>query len=128
MQAEAIKCHIGVQTEQDNSADGNGHEESPNNVCIELLSKMFSSYCEKELNLTVPIDFLTSAAIAMNRLASFNRSNVVYNLVKGIGTMRSDGSDSLFPVKRMPMGLLEYMSNFFAAENLQGVCSYFEQS
>ena len=35
--------------------------------------------------------------------------------------MRPDGTDSRFPVKRMPMGLLEHMVNFFNASSIQQV-------
>ena len=40
-------------------------------------------------------------------------------MAKTIGTIREDGSDSRFPVKRMSMGLVEYIASFFAADNLQ---------
>jgi len=42
----------------------------------------------------------------MLQLANNNHSNVLYNLVKVIGTTREDGSDLRFPVKRMPIGLV----------------------
>ena len=45
--------------------------------------------------------------MAMANLRHNARSNVLYNLAKGMGTPRADGSDSRFPVKRMPMGLIE---------------------
>ena len=35
--------------------------------------------------------------------------------------MREDESDSRFPIKRMPMGLVEYAADFFVADNLQSV-------
>ena len=57
----------------------------------------------------------------MQRLSGGGQSNVLYNLAKGIGTMRSDLSDSHFPIKRMPLGLVEYIANFFAADHLQQV-------
>ena len=47
--------------------------------------------------------------------------NVLYNLAKGLGTPRLDGSDSRFPAKRMPMGLVEYATNFFVADKMQQV-------
>ena len=51
---------------------------------------------------------------------SCGRSNVLYNLAKALGTMRDDQTDSLLPVKRMPMGLIEHCVNFFC-------CSHSEQ-
>ncbi len=51
-----------------------------------------------------------------------NRSNVLYNLAKGVGTNRMDESESRFPVTWMPMGLVEYTTNFFVADDLNAVC------
>ena len=55
------------------------------------------------------------------QLKDNHRSNILYNMAKAIGTIREDGSDSSLPVKRMPMGLLEYIASFFAVDNLQSV-------
>jgi len=85
------------------------------------LSKLFSAYLSDHFLLTVLNDFLKNAASAMLRLSGGGRTNVLYNLAKGIGTMRPDQSDSHFSIKRMPLGLVEYVANFFAAENLQQV-------
>jgi len=52
---------------------------------------------------------------------NYKRSNVLYNLAKGVGTLRGDSSDSRFP---MPMGLVEYAANFFVSDNLQKVCIF----
>ena len=46
---------------------------------------------------------------------------MIYNLAKGLGMMRNDQSDSCFPAKRMPMGLIEYTCNFFVLETLEQV-------
>ena len=61
------------------------------------------------------------ASSAMLRLAEKHRSNILYNLAKGISTMREDGSDSRFPTQRMPMGLVEYTASFFVADDLNQV-------
>ena len=34
--------------------------------------------------------------------------NVLYNLAKGMGTLRDDKEDSRFPIKHMPISLVEY--------------------
>ena len=60
----------------------------------------------------------------MLQLANNGRTNVLYNLAKGIGTLRQDEEDTRFPVKRMPMGLVEYTAQFFASDNLQQVRAY----
>ena len=36
-------------------------------------------------------------------------------LVKCLGTMRPDGSDSLLPAKHMPFGLIQHCVNFFSS-------------
>ena len=89
---------------------------------LTLLSDLFSSYLTNVYSLTVPKDFLCNAANAMLRLSDGGRTNVLYNLAKSIGTLRADKKDSRFPVKRMPMGLVEYIAQFFAVDNLQQVC------
>ncbi len=58
-------------------------------------------------SLTVPEDFLSLTAKAMAQLKRSERSNVLYNLAKGIGTPRDDGSDSRLPTRHMPMGLVD---------------------
>ena len=52
-------------------------------------------------------------------------SNILYNLAKGLGTPRTDGSDSRFHVKRMPIGLIEYTAKLFSFYyNLQSVSTH----
>ena len=86
------------------------------------LSELFTSYM-KHLSLTIPEDFLRNAANAMVHLSDAGRTNVLYNLAKGIGTIRLDSTNTRFPVNQMPMGLVEYIALFFAANNLQQVCT-----
>ena len=50
-----------------------------------------------------------------------SHSNVIYKLAKAIGSMHPNGLDSRLPAKRMPMGLLEYIANFYNVENYQHV-------
>ena len=38
-----------------------------------------------------------------------------------MGTECPDQTDSCFPVSRMPMGLVEYIANFFVAEDINMV-------
>ena len=83
------------------------------------LSKLFSEFLGRDIH--VPEDYLVYTAQAMNQLSICGRSNVLYKLSKGIGTMRPDNSDSCFPCKRMPMGMLEYMADFFASTVVQQV-------
>ncbi len=46
---------------------------------------------------------------------SDGKSNVIYGLCNGFG--RSRPENHLFPYITMPMGLLEYMVNFFVTEH-----------
>ena len=88
---------------------------------LESLSAMFSKHCIENLHLEVPNDFLKLSASAMVRLKNNCQTNVVYNLATGVGTGRSDGNDSCFPVTRMPMGLVEYVANFFTITDINQV-------
>ena len=60
-------------------------------------------------------DFLEMSASAMVKLKAGNRSNVVYNLAKGVGTNHSDESESRFPVARMSMGTCEVHHQFLCS-------------
>ena len=89
---------------------------------LEILSMLFSRILSLEYATpTVPPDFLQLVASGMQHLHGAGRSNTIYLLAKALGTIRSDGSDSLMPVKRMPMGLIEYAINFFTASSVQKV-------
>lgn len=90
--------------------------------CPELqqLSVQYASICQGSFELAVPNDFLVFSGAAMVHLARSGRSNVLYNLAKGFGTLRANG-DSLIPMQRMPMGLIEHTANFFIAENINQV-------
>ena len=61
----------------------------------------------------------------MKNLANSGRSNVVYKLVKGLGTIREDGTDLCFPTKHMPMGLLKNMSDFYSCRTINSVTFVF---
>ena len=88
---------------------------------IENLSQLFSDICKKSCGVDVPDDFLLLCCQAMTFLKKNQRTNVLYNLAKGLGTMREDDTDTKFPIKRMPMGLIEYAANFFVAEDINQV-------
>ena len=88
---------------------------------LQVLSRLFSSHLLAASSRSVSEDFLGHAAAAIVHLHKGGRTNILYNLAKGIGTLRSDGSDAMFPIKQMPMGLVEYIAQFFATDNLQKV-------
>ena len=70
---------------------------------------------------SVPADFIKLALHGMQRLQGAGRLNVLYLLAKGFGTDLPGRHDSLFPTRRMPMGLLQYMAQFFVSKRGQHV-------
>ncbi|XP_065887166.1 uncharacterized protein [Dysidea avara] len=93
----------------------------PEDTQLQTLSGLFSSYLLSCHDLQVPDDFLCHSANAMLQLRLNKCTNVLYNLAKGMGTLREDNTDSKFPMKRMPMGLVEYAASFFACDDLREV-------
>ena len=65
---------------------------------------MFTKAAET-LGVDVPPDFLSLYLNAMRRLANSKTNNIVYGMCKGLGTMREDGSDLVFPAKKLISGL-----------------------
>ena len=86
---------------------------------LTTISDLYKSYVTSNSSVTLPDDFLKLALSAMEHLESCGRSNVLYNLAKALGTTREDGTDSLLPAKRMPMGLIEHCVNFFCSTKHQ---------
>ena len=93
-------------------------------VKLEVLSKLFSTYMTSDMCVSVPGDFLTYTAKAMMNLKSSGRTNVLYNLAKGIGSLRADDTTSRFPTDRMPMGLIEYIASFYVCDDVNQVLDY----
>ena len=89
-----------------------------------FISKLLESHTASFHSVLVPTDFLDLSLKAMMKLNQAGRSNVVYNMVKAIGTNRSNSDDSLLPLTRMPMGLIEHCVNFFSSSQLQQVIIY----
>ena len=84
---------------------------------LSVLSMLFITISR----ISLPSDFLHLSMNAMQNLKAASRSNVLYLLAKGLGTMRKDNSDSLLPTKRMPMGLIEYALKFFTVSSVKQV-------
>ena len=87
------------------------------------MASVLAAFCDlaRLHDVIVPADYLENSIKAMKCLKECGRSNVLYLLAKSLATPRSDGKGSKFPITRMPMGLLEYLVNFFDADNLQNV-------
>ena len=88
---------------------------------LDLMSKLFSSHACEHHDISIPKDFLKLVLDGLKHLRTCSRSNVIYGLARGIGSMRDDGSDSKLPARRMPTGLLEHMINFFNADQVRQV-------
>ncbi len=80
-----------------------------------FISKLFEIHAAALYGVVVPSDFLELSLKAMKELRAVGRSNVLYGLAKVIGTKRPDSDESLLPLSRMPMGLLEHCVNFFSS-------------
>jgi len=86
-----------------------------------ILSKLVQRNLANCHEIIIPSDFLELSINAMVSLQEAGRSNVVYNLVKGLGSKRPNSDESRLPIKRMPMGLIEHCVNFFCASNSRQV-------
>jgi len=86
-----------------------------------VLCNLFDMFLQRSTTLARIPNFIEFAVNGMEHLQACGRSNVIYSLAKSLGTKRLDGSDSLLPAKRMPMGLIEYCVNFFNASSRQQV-------
>ena len=89
----------------------------PQETQLETLSQLFSYCAYSSYNVRIGTDFLELVVKASKHLLQCGRVNVVYGVARAIGLMRPDGSDSRLPAKRMPMGLLEHMVNFYNADS-----------
>ena len=84
------------------------------------LSHAFASKCASYA-IDVPNDFLPLCLQAITNLKENERSNLLYNLAKGLGTKKKDTNETLFPLNRMPLGLLEYTASFYISESINEV-------
>ena len=83
-----------------------------------LVSDMFKHIASNQYSLNAPDDFVEMSLKGMQKLLSDGKSNVIYGLCNGFGRSRPENeNESYFPTSRMPMGLLEYMVNFFITEH-----------
>ena len=76
---------------------------------LDVLSRLFSAVVKSRSQISVHDNFLVLAGKGMAHLQHCHRNNVLYQLAKVLGMMRADKSDSRFPTKRMPMGLLNFL-------------------
>ena len=88
---------------------------------LQIMADCFSKFASSNYGVHINPDFLQLSLSASCYLKQCKRENVVYGVAKAVGRMRPDDSDSRLPAKRMPMGLLEHMLNFFNADSYSQV-------
>ena len=67
---------------------------------------------------TNPADFASLSVKAMEVLQSHQKNNLLYKFAYCIATTRPGSKEMLFPLNRMPFGLVEYQIEFFASTNI----------
>ncbi|XP_078357969.1 uncharacterized protein LOC144642774 isoform X1 [Oculina patagonica] len=67
---------------------------------------------------TNPADFASKSIRAMKRLQEHGKNNLLYKFAFCIANSRPGSDVPLFPLDRMPFGLVEYQIEFFAATNI----------
>lgn len=70
---------------------------------------------------TNPADFASQSIRAMKRLQEHGKNNLLYKFAFCIANTRPGSDVPLFPLKRMPFGLVEYQIEFFSATNIAQV-------
>ena len=88
---------------------------------LQIMADWFSKFASSNYGVHINPDFLQLSLSASCYLKQCKWENVVYGVAKAVGRMRPDDSDSRLPAKRMPMGLLEHMLNFFNADSYSQV-------
>jgi hypothetical protein len=77
-------------------------------------------FISKEID-TNPVDFITLSLQAMVELQSANKPNILYKLAFCIGTKQPGSNTTLFPMYRMPFGLVQYQIDFFSCTNISQI-------
>ena len=80
---------------------------------MSVLCQLFSHHCATAHGVHVPEDYLRLSLCALKNFEAHGKLNIVYELAKGLGTMRPNQSDTCFPMTRMPFGMMDYMAAFF---------------
>ena len=68
-----------------------------------------------------PADFASLSVSAMKKLQVQKKNNLVYKFAFCIAKNRPGSDETLFPMDRMPFGLVEYQIEFFSATNVMQV-------
>lgn len=89
---------------------------------IEITNFSFLELANKNGIDTNPADFASLSVTAMKRLQEHKKNNLIYKFSMCIGSNQPGTDDPLFPLTRMPFGLVEYQIEFFSATNIMQVC------
>lgn len=84
---------------------------------LTLLNELLNEHATAFHKLSMPDDFLHLSLMSMQHLDSFGKVNVLYELAKGLGTLRPNSTEPVFPISRMPFGLLQYIVTFFNSKS-----------
>jgi hypothetical protein len=68
---------------------------------LSLMNEMFCRHASTHYQMKLPNDFLTLSLKGVTHLSETKRMNVLYELARGLGIMRPDGTDTLFPTSCM---------------------------
>ena len=68
-----------------------------------------------------PADFASLSVNAMKKLQVQKKNNLVYKFVFCIAKNLPGSDETLFPMDRMPFGLVEYQIEFFSTTNIMQV-------
>ena len=68
-----------------------------------------------------PADFVSLSVSAMKKLQEQKKNNLVYKFAFCLARNRPGSDKTLFPLDRMPFGLVEYQIDFFSATNIMQV-------
>ena len=91
---------------------------------LQIMADCFSKFASSNYGVHINPDFLQLSLSTSCYLKQCKRENVVYGVAKAVGQMRPHDSDSRLSAKRMPIGLLEHMLNFFNADSYSQVGRY----
>lgn len=87
-------------------------------IQLQIISSIYQTYALNSMEVLIPMDYIQLSIAAMNNLKHAGRSNVLYKFSKAVVTLRDDGTDTLLPVKRLPLALIEYCVNFYTATSV----------
>lgn len=92
-----------------------------------LLQSLFYQYMFMEFNKDLPpnvaSDFIVLCCKGISVIHQNEKDNIIYYLVKGLGTPREDCTGPSLPIDRMPFGLLSYNIRYFALDKINNITS-----